>query len=280
MNNLKFLIITLLIFAFNIRGADIPKDSQQESIIINQLSVTSLYLELVQGNLSLGTATGFIIEWHKKYYLITNYHVVSGRHPDTNEIRDPGGNVPDKLLIWHHSNVTGTWLIKSEGLYKNGNKIWYEHPNGHNIDIIALPISYTKSDILIYPFDLELANADMIPEVAMPVSIIGFPMGMSASGKFPIWKTGHIASEPLINLDSKPAFLIDATTRGGMSGSPVVLRLYGGYKTKSGSSMMVTSGVRTLFLGVYSGQWPHPEIGKVWKPIVINEILESIPLER
>lgn len=280
MNNLKFLIITLSIFAFNIRGADMPQDSQQERITIDPLSGRSLYLELVHGNLKLGTATGFIIEWQQKYYLITNYHVVSGRDPNTNEIIDPYGNVPDKLLIWHHSNVLGNWLRKTEELYENGNKIWYEHPNGHNIDVIALPISYTKSDILIYPFDLGLANADMIPEVAMPVSIIGFPMGMSASGKFPIWKTGHIASEPLINLDSEPAFLIDATTRGGMSGSPVVLRLYGGYKTKSGSSMMVTSGVRTLFLGVYSGQWPHPEIGKVWKPIVINEILESIPLER
>ena len=120
----------------------------------------------------------------------------------------------------------------------------------------------------------------MIPEVAMLVSIIGFPMGMSAFGKLPIWKTGHIASEPLLDLGEEPAFLIDATTRGGMSGSPVVLRLNGGYKTRSGNVMMVTSGFRTLFLGIYSGQWPHPEIGKVWKPIVIKEILKSIPNDK
>jgi hypothetical protein len=60
-----------------------------------------------------------------------------------------------------------------------------------------------------------------------------------------------------------------------MSGSPVVLRLTGGYQTKSGKSMIATSGIATLFLGVYSAQQTDSEIGLVWKPEVITTILQG-----
>lgn len=70
-------------------------------------------------------------------------------------------------------------------------------------------------------------------------------------------------------------FLIDATTRGGMSGSPVVLRQVGGYLTKSGGQVIMP-GVSTRFLGIYSGRLPRDsEIGRVWRPRLIKEILEQ-----
>ena len=115
----------------------------------------------------------------------------------------------------------------------------------------------------------------MIPEVAMPVSIIGYPGGLKGRGNFPLWKTGHIVSEPDLDYNGEPVFLIDATTRGGMSGSPVILRLKGGSRKRSGDRMIASTGYSTLFLGVYSGQWQYPEIGKVWKPIVIHEIFKK-----
>ena len=69
--------------------------------------------------------------------------------------------------------------------------------------------------------------------------------------------------------------MIDTTPRKGMSGSPVVLRLSGGYKTRTGRTMMVSSGYKTLFLGIYSGYWSLPEVGKVWKPSVLDDIFEN-----
>jgi hypothetical protein len=126
----------------------------------------------------------------------------------------------------------------------------------------------------IYPLDLALADVDMLPDVAMPVSIIGFPQGLTGPGKLPIWKTGHIATDPDLDFDDKPVFLIDATTRAGMSGSPVVLRLNSGYRTTKGS-MVISSGFLTRFLGVYSAQFTDTEIGYIWRPRVISEILSN-----
>jgi len=247
------------------------------SATIDPLSGRSLYLILGKNNQQMAQATGFIARKKNEYYLITNWHVLSGRHPQTNEIIDLQGQVPDSVWIWHHKKNLGNWILKEEKLYDiSGKKRWKEHAEGRKIDIVALKLENLTEDVEIHPFDLNLANADMIPEVAMPISIIGFPLGFSGSGKFPIWKTGHIASEPELNYNNEPLFLIDATTRGGMSGSPVVLRLSGDYKMKSGGRMLSSGGRRTLFLGVYSGRLPgDTEIGRVWRPHLINEIIET-----
>jgi hypothetical protein len=245
-------------------------------IIIDPLSLRPLYLIQINGNEPLGTATGFILENEKNYYLITNWHVVSGRHPHTNQVLDSKGRTPDALLIWHHGKTLGTWIRKRENLINDkGEKLWLEHINGRSVDIAALPLVTVSEDIQVYPLNLALAGVNMIPEVAMPVSIIGFPIGLTSAGFFPIWKTGHIASEPNLDYHNQPLFLIDATTRGGMSGSPVFLRLTGGYKKRDGSTIMSSSGYRTLFLGVYSGRLPgDSEIGEVWRPRLIDEIIK------
>ena len=247
----------------------------QKKELIDPLSVRPLYLIEVNGNQALGMATGFVVQKANDYYLITNWHVLSGLHPGSNEILHPTGKRPDALFIWHHGKKLGFWVQKKEELYdKTGNKRWLEHIRGKAVDIVALPLKVLTDDIQLYPFDLSLADVDMVPQVAMPVSIIGFPIGLTSSGFFPIWKTGHIASEPNLDFHGEPLFLIDATTRGGMSGSPVVLRLSGGYKTKDGNTVMSSSGYRTLFLWVYSGRLPgDSEIGRVWRPRLINEIL-------
>ncbi len=124
----------------------------------------------------------------------------------------------------HHSTQRlGLWVLTAERLFQDdGEPRWIEHPQGRNIDVVALPIS-ANPNITIYPFDLALADEDIRPAPALPVSIIGYPFGLATAGAWPIWKTGHIASDPDLDYDGRPAFLIDATTRGGMSGSPVIL---------------------------------------------------------
>ncbi len=249
----------------------------QNNAEIDSLSGQSLYLELFYNSQNLYRATGFVIEKGDMPYLITNLHVVSGIDFYKGATIDSLGRIPNKIVIYHHLNELGTWTPRTEELYDiTGNKRWIEHPNGKEFDIIALPLLSIDNKVKIYSFDVNLANTDMIPEVAMPVSIIGYPAGIKGIGNFPIWKTGHIASEPTLNYDGKPYFLIDATTRGGMSGSPVILRLKGGYRQRTGGRIMSSTNYNTLFLGVYSAQSEPLEIGIVWKPIVIQEILNNI----
>jgi hypothetical protein len=66
-------------------------------------------------------------------------------------------------------------------------------------------------------------------------------------------------------------FIIDATTKPGMSGSPVVARRIGMYQSSQAVNM---GGSATRFLGVYSGRiHEQADIGMVWKPEVITAII-------
>jgi hypothetical protein len=176
----------------------------------------------------------------------------------------------------HHSVKGLDWRFEIvEPLHDSNGPRWLEHPTRRDIDVVALPLSSVGGDVKLYPFDLALADIDMIPEPAMPVAIIGYPFGLATGGAWPIWKTGHIASDPDLDYNGRPAFLIDATTRGGMSGSPVVLRLHGGYRT-SKNHYVISGGTSTRFLGVYSGRiHGQAEIGHVWRSHVVNEILRG-----
>lgn len=250
-----------------------------KTIRIDPLSGISLIIQSRVKDQPLGTSTGFCIVAKSKTYLITNRHVVTGRDSDTGQVLSPTGAVPEEFLITHHgAGRLGTWVIKSEKLYDADQKPrWVGHPFGGNIDVIALPLNNLGSDVAIYPLDLALANTDVRVQVAMPVSIVGFPLGLSIGGAWPIWKTGHVASDPDIDHDGKPVFLIDATTRGGMSGSPVILRLFGGYETSAGNYIL-SGGQATKFLGIYSGRLhDQSEIGRVFRPSVISDILETAP---
>lgn len=249
----------------------------RREVIIDPLSTRSLYLELLVQGLVLSQATGFIVEHNAEPLLITNWHVLSGRDPRTNQVKSPTAAVPDTVRITLHANSLGSWEMIYRPLYdEEGDHLWIEHPSGRNVDLVALPLTDIPERINIYSLDLALSDTDMIPQVAMPISIIGFPLGLTAAGAFPIWKTGHIASDPDIDYQGNPAFIIDATTRGGMSGSPVVLRLSGGYSMSTGQTMLA-GGTRTRFLGVYSGRiHVESEIGIVWRPHLIQEILERI----
>jgi hypothetical protein len=174
----------------------------------------------------------------------------------------------------HHSSARlGSWLRVRETLHiSDGNPRWIEHPLGRQVDIVALPLLAVGPDVALYPLDLSLSDVDMIAQPAMPVSIIGFPYGLTAAGSMPIWKMGYIASEPEIDYEGQAVFLVDATTRPGMSGSPVILRL-SSFRMRNGAAQLGGT-VRTRFMGVYPGRiHDDAEIGRVWRSEVIREIL-------
>ncbi len=190
------------------------------------------------------------------------------------------GFIPKEIQICYHSSSNFyEWVAKTENLFdENGNPRWIEHPQGKKMDVILLPLKNIDKEIKIYPFDLKLQDIDIILEISMRVCILGFPLGFCAGGNYPIWKTGHISSEPNLNYNGTPMFLIDATTKEGMSGAPVILRLNGGYKRMNGAYVL-GGKTQNKFLGVYSGRiGAEADIGRVWKPSVINEIIEHFCL--
>lgn len=246
--------------------------------IVDPLSTQTLLLELQANGSAMGCASGFVVEHDQTNLLVTNWHVLSGRDANTGQPMHSSGAIPDEVSIVHHGTTLGTWLNRKEALNgPDGKARWHEHPQGQSIDVAALPLSAIDPAVQLYPFDLSLADTDLVPQVAMPAQIIGFPLGLAGPGNFPIWKTGHIATDPDLDYKSMPAVLIDATTRGGMSGSPVVVRMNGGFATRSGNYTIAQAGPTTLFLGVYSGRiHADSEIGIVWRPKAIRDLLASI----
>jgi hypothetical protein len=247
-----------------------------KTVLIDPLSTRSLRIQTSVGTKPLTSATGFIVEKGPEKFLITNWHILSGRDPDTGAPESPTAGIPDAVHIVHHvKGQLGAWVALSEPLHENGSPRWREHPQGANVDVVALPLRNIPGHIEIYALDLSLADVDVQPQPTMPVAIIGFPFGITAGGAWPIWKTGHIATDPDIDYQfGRPAFLIDATTRSGMSGSPVVIRVSGGYTDSKGNTVL-GAGVRTKFLGIYSGRiHGEAEIGRVWRSSVLQEIIK------
>ncbi len=247
--------------------------------MVDYLSTTSLLLDIYYNEEKLGSATGFVIAKEEQFYLATNWHVVMGKHPDTGEVLSKTGAIPNALEIWHYQKSTSSnmleWVPVRIKLYEEDKKCkkWLEHPSGHKVDVVLLPIEKVDQ-IQLNKFDLELAKTEMIPIPAMPVSIIGFPFGKTAGGSLPYWITGFIGSEPYVDIDEKPVFCVNASGRPGLSGSPVILRLNGGFYTNDGK-FFLSGGYQTKFMGIYSGRvCDDSDLCRVWKPIVFDEILK------
>lgn len=244
-------------------------------INIDEFSVKPLYLETYLSTSRTGIATGFVVKRNDLYYLVTNWHVVTGRNPHNNQpLSTMGIADPNILKVWFHTQNLGNWRPQDINIVdRQGHGLWLEHGLGREVDVVAVPLQ-VPPDVKIYDMDLGLADFDLMLYPSEAVSIIGFPEGLTSGGRLPIWKTGHIASDIDIDWDGKPAFLIDATTKSGMSGSPVIAKRVSIYQTSTGN--VVGNAVR--FLGVYSGReigTSGIEVGFVWKPRVISDILSG-----
>jgi hypothetical protein len=259
---------------------------QPRSAKIDDLSAQVNRLTISGNGHMLGTATGFIVKQGAEFFLVTNWHVLSGRSTYSNQPLDSNATLPDKLEVSMLTNdLTSTATLTVPLVDENGEALWIAHPSGRAIDIAAIRLR-ADEHVAARPIDIEsLSVADLLPQIAMTAVIIGFPYGESSYNKvLPIWKTGHIASEPEVAFNGKPAMLIDATTRSGMSGSPVFIRSSGPHRLRSADTTVLSSGSTTLFMGIYSGRLQgmtgddtrlSSELGIVWKPEAIFEMLEA-----
>lgn len=248
---------------------------------INGASIQSLYVEPTYLGRSLGGATAFVVGVNQDrggttWFLVTNWHVLAGRRSDTHEILDkPGGATPDKLIIHHNvSGRVGAWMPVVEPLRDpEGRSLWLEHPAlGSRVDIAVLLLT-DLNGVNVAHHDLNLGN-DIVIEVTTEVSVIGFPFHLRHAGGFGIWTRGTVATEFDVDFNDLPCFLIDARTREGQSGSPVLYWDIHGVTRRSGSSIVVGTGTQTRFLGIYSGRInAESDLGRVWRPSAIMEVI-------
>ena len=132
-------------------------------------------------------------------------------------------------------------------------------------------------DVQPYPYSLGVGDPAIACGPADAVSVVGFPFGLRAGGSLAVWATGFVASEPDIDYNSLPVFLIDCRARPGQSGSPVIAYRSAGTVGMADGSAAVFSSPVTRFLGIYSGRInDQSDIGMVWKAAAIKELVASI----
>lgn len=229
------------------------------------------------GTQSLSTGTAFVCQSAKGPVLLTNWHNVTGRNSQTKQLLSPLAAVPDTIRIVHNrAGQLGQWLVKTEALYTNGQPRWVEHPTlGDKADFVALRLTDVQ-DVELYPYDL-LGGPAIALMPAEPISVVGFPFGIQAGGSLAVWATGFVASEPQVDFNNLPLFLIDCRTRPGQSGSAVISHRNGGSVPMEDGSTAIFGGAVTKFRGIYSGRInDQSDLGLVWKASAIAELVASI----
>lgn len=250
-------------------------------IDVEEITVSALYLEGLFDGHPISAATGFVVTSPRGPVLCTNWHVVAGRNAFTGQILSDKGAIPNQLRIHHRSPTGATVNVpRVEPLSDDDQPRWIEHPKWRQrVDAVALPLTQIDDKLTLHPVSIDpVPDENAIDlEVTTPVSIIGYPFGMNTAGVLPIWATGFVASEPS---SPEPYIFIDARTRPGQSGSPVVLhRKAGAIKTRvvGGSLQYRTASTNiTQFVGIYSGRYhPESDLGFVWRASALREIIAN-----
>lgn len=249
-------------------------------------TLKSLYIEMYFEETLLSSGTAFLVAHDRESHccLMTNRHNVTGRHQETGKCISPHAAVPDSMTIYFHKNgAMGEWVKVRLPLYRDDNTpYWFEHSKlGSKVDAVAMNLTW-GGDVQKIPYYLSeplgLDRHGLFVGPADTVSVIGYPFGVSAAGKFPIWATGFLAQDLSFVNPSNPSFLIDCRTRQGQSGSAVIAYRAGGYrKIADGRMQSVMSAEPTWeFLGIYSGRInAESDLGRVWNVSVIEDLWKS-----
>lgn len=249
------------------------------------LMTTPVYL--FQQNRQISQGTGFFFGIPNAdnvidtVFLVTNYHVITGNSPNTN-LTAKG----DRIVFYVHLDRTDPSKVKQIALplYSTaGTPLWEQSEEHPDADLVLVPMPpATYEGIEMYVFTEEHTRGRITVRPTSPATLLGYPYGFSDNvNRLPVWKTGNIASEPHMDFQGKPAFLVDVSAFPGMSGSPVLAVANGVYEDHNGQ--FVTGKGFTRLLGVFSampvirsdtpGQADTSlQLGIVWKSGIIADL--------
>ena len=254
-----------------------PRDVIVTNVNLHSFRVARLELFARDTGARLGDATGFFCLYRRRTFLVTNWHVVSGRHFQTQRALHSSGALPGTLTVHAHvtraheaATVPSSSTAFQLALHtRDGRPRWFEHPLfGGDVDVVALDVGAAlPAGVQVYRIDLETELAAKVALAVMDQAFVtGYPLNASTTpNSLPIYKSGTIASEPAV-FDSQPRIYIDGKTKTGMSGSPVMIKRVAG-ATRRGAQ---ATHADLRFIGVYSGRDRQEqsefeaELGIVW----------------
>jgi hypothetical protein len=233
-----------------VAGAPAPVAGRQQSVVdVQSLMTTPVWL--FNGARQVSQGTGFFFanmrgEMVETVFLVTNYHVLTGRPPGSTQPRT-GDRI--RFALHDDQNDLEKFSEYEMPLYDaRGNPIWISSTEFPNADLVLVPLPQRPAPL--YVFQEAHTRFDMKIRVSSGATLLGYPYGFfDRRHLLPIWKTGHIATEPDVNFEGEPTFLVDVSAFPGMSGSPVLAVATGIYEAEDG--IMRSGRVRKL-LGIFS----------------------------
>jgi len=185
-------------------------------------------------------------------YLVTAKHVIA-------QIRMKSA---DQLVLIRINDRSGGFQFGTCAL-----DAWVSHPSDPYVDVSVLPWApdHKKFDYMSFPFDSFL-TAQIADEQGVGIGDEVFMVGLFAShyGKqrnVPVVRIGNIACVPEEPVDTQmgpaEAYIIEARSIGGLSGSPVMVILGGMRPSKAG--MVVGGALQLRLLGLVHGHWDVKE---------------------
>ena len=251
---------------------------------------------LMNGHQAVQQGTGFFFASTKPdgtpdtVFLVTNYHVVTGRPPLSKSA--PLGDRVQFLI--HEDRVDLARVRHLElPLYDASHQpLWVTSDTAPDADMVLLPIpAAAYANVALFVFTEAHTHGDVKMRPTSGATLLGYPYGFADTAHdLPVWKTGHIASEPNVDFDNRPVFLVDVSAFPGMSGSPVLAVENGIYESEEGtmrtgrvlkllgifSAMPVVREVKTAAAG--AGETPPAatetglQLGYVWKAALIADL--------
>jgi hypothetical protein len=284
----------------------------------HRLNYTTTKIQTYHKNEPLYPGTGFIAEYRGHFGLVTNWHILTGCNADTAIQEYP---TPDKItcditvadeIRWVNFKETLKKRIPIEvPLINDGLFTWNSFTDvAPQIDLGLVlldeylpetppdggPVHITteKGARNIYQRGLISTSDDdkpdlarSYPQVGKDVPILGYPGFLEVGHGFPVWRKGSIASEPHIpvvreGVETNSIIYVDAITRSGMSGAPVVRFAEEGEKFRTNTGEHVELEFRGIqFVGVYSGRdgtIPNKDetgIAHVWKAELVTALFRK-----
>ena len=123
---------------------------ERNTIKPNYVSLVTHQLYMAFNNRILASGTGFNYkDKDGNYYLVTNWHNVSGRNHITKECLRGDAAIPNVIsLMFRSKDVPGVCHRKNIKLYNDKNEpIWLEHPKSkEKIDVVVIPL---KDELLV-----------------------------------------------------------------------------------------------------------------------------------
>lgn len=242
-------------------------------------------------------ASAFYYRYKNRPFLISNWHVFSGRDWLTGQlVSQSTGYIPQNIGF------------RSLALSGDGRHVEFQRPgwrfrlddkfteflreppriDGYPVDIWAMPLPegflpgpdpnrkiFSGSENFSC-FINDLASEKIGTSTGDECFVIGYPLSNFEAAQLPVWKKGSIASEPLLGLGPYKAFLLDVASTSGMSGSPVVRFARGPNEYSHG---MVRQSLSLRLVGVYGGRLLQQELertnlGYTWFSSVIDQVIE------